>query len=482
MGGSSAKTRPDLTGKIPLVVDLDRTLVKTDLLHESFFQSISNGARHHLRLLAYLLKGKAPLKQYLAEQSTIDYSLLPYNSDVLAFIEQAREIGRPVYLATGSDRLHAEGVGAHLGLFDGVLSSDGQTNLSGRTKAKQLVAMFGERGFDYIGDSAADMEIWVRANKAITVGAGTGLRSRIEKRQSLADHIALDKKPTIWFRVLRIHQYAKNGLVFLPMITSQSLTMTALIQCISAFFAFSFCASSVYIINDLVDLEADRKHPTKCNRPFASGAVPILQGLAAVPVLLALAFGFALSVSFLLAAVLAGYFAVTLAYSFSLKRKMMIDVVVLAGLYTTRVIGGAAAIRVVPSEWLLAFSMFFFSFMALIKRYIELDTRIEQGLGELTNRNYRKSDVSVVTALAAASGMNAVTIFALYVSSPNVQSRYHHPELFWLICPLLLYWVGRVLVMAHRRLIDDDPIIFALRDPRSYIMLLVIGCILFFAA
>jgi 4-hydroxybenzoate polyprenyltransferase/phosphoserine phosphatase len=482
MQGSSTTTQPDSLGKIPLVVDLDHTLVRSDLLHESFFQSISNGVLHHLRMLKHLSQGKAPLKQYLADQSTIDYSLLPYNSDVLAVIKQAREAGRPVYLATASDRLHAEGVGAHLGLFDAILSSDGQTNLSGRAKAERLVEMFGEQGFDYIGDSAADMEVWVRANKAVTVGAGPGLRRRIEMRQPLADHIALDKRPTTWLRVLRIHQYAKNGLVFIPMIASQSLTMAALVQCLAAFLAFSFCASSVYIINDLVDLEADRKHPTKCNRPFASGAVPILHGLAAVPFLLALAFGFALSVSLLLAAVLAGYFAVTVAYSFSLKRKMMIDVVVLAGLYTIRVIGGAAAIRVVPSEWLLAFSMFFFSFMALIKRYIELDTRIERGLGELVNRNYRKSDVSVVTALAAASGMNAVTIFALYVSSPNVQGRYHHPELFWLICPLLLYWIGRVLVMAHRRLIDDDPIVFALRDPRSYIMILAIGCILFFAA
>jgi 4-hydroxybenzoate polyprenyltransferase len=467
---------------MPLVVDLDRTLVKSDLLHESFFQSISKGILHHFQLLKYLLKGKAPLKQYLANQSAIDYSLLPYNSDVLAAIKQAREAGRPVYLATASDSVHAEGVGAHLGLFDAILSSDGRTNLSGRVKAERLVAMFGEQGFDYIGDSAADLEVWVRANKAITVGAGPGLRRRVEKRQPLADHIALDKPPATWLRVLRIHQYAKNGLVFLPMITSQSLTMPALLQCIAAFLAFSFCASGVYIVNDLVDLEADRKHPTKANRPFASGAVPILHGLAAVPFLLALAFACAFSVSLLLAAVLAGYFALTLAYSLSLKRKMMVDVVVLAGLYTIRVIGGAAAIRVIPSEWLLAFSMFFFSFMALIKRYIELDTRIEQGLGELTNRNYRKSDVNVVSALAAASGMNAVTIFALYVSSPNVQGRYHHPELFWLICPLLLYWIGRVMVMAHRRLIDDDPIVFALRDPRSYIMILAIGCILFFAA
>ena len=348
MGRSSTKTQTDPTGKIPLVVDLDHTLVKSDLLHESFFQSISNGIFHYLRILKYLLQGKAPLKQYLARQGAIDYELLPYNGDVLAAIDQARETGRPIYLATASDSVHAEGVGAHLGLFDAILSSDGRINLSGKAKAEQLVAMFGERGFDYIGDSAADMEVWARANKAITVGASPGLRRRVEARQPRVDHIALDKRPGIWLRVLRIHQYAKNGLVFLPMITSQSLTTTALLQCIGAFLAFSFCASGVYIINDLVDLEADRKHPTKCNRPFASGAVPILHGLAAAPFLLTLALLCALSVSLLLSAVLAGYFALTLAYSLSLKRKMMVDVVVLAGLYTVRVIGGAAAIRVIP--------------------------------------------------------------------------------------------------------------------------------------
>lgn len=465
-----------------MVVDLDNTLVKSDLLHESFFQSLSNGILHYFNIIKYLFKGKAPIKQYLANQGAIDYSLLPYNTDVLAVIRQAREEGRPVYLATASDSLHAEGVGAHLGLFDAILSSDGRTNLSGKAKAKRLVATFGERGFDYIGDSAADIEVWARANKAVTVGAGPFLRRRVEKRHPQVDHIAREKQPNTWIRLLRIHQYAKNGLIFLPMITSQSLTMTALLQCVMTFLAFSFCASAVYIINDLVDLEADRKHPTKFNRPFASGAVSILHGIAAAPFLLAFAFAFAFSVSLLVVAVLTGYFALTLAYSFSLKRKMMVDIVVLAGLYTIRVIGGAAAIRVVPSEWLLAFSMFFFSFMALIKRYIELDTRIELGLGELTNRNYRKADVSVVTALAAASGMNAVTIFALYVSSPSVQARHHHPEILWLICPLLLYWIGRVLIMAHRRMIDDDPIAFALRDKHSYIMILAVGGILIFAA
>jgi 4-hydroxybenzoate polyprenyltransferase len=258
-------------------------------------------------------------------------------------------------------------------------------------------------------------------------------------------------------------------LVFVPLLTSHSYTATAFLQAGLAFAAFSLCASAVYILNDLIDLDADRRHPVKYKRPFASGAIPLAHGAAAIPLLLILAFGGALATSVPFAGVLAGYFLLTLAYSLKLKRKLIVDVVVLASLYTIRVIAGAAVIGVPVSEWLLAFSMFIFTCLALIKRYVELAARIDNNLPDPTNRNYRLTDNSIVGMLAAASGLNAVTIFALYISSPVTREHYQHPELLWLICPLLLYWISRTLVLAHRQTIDDDPIVFALRDRVSHL-------------
>jgi len=272
-----------------------------------------------------------------------------------------------------------------------------------------------------------------------------------------------------WRKALRVHQYAKNALVFVALLTSHAYSPQAFLAALAAFAAFSLCASSVYLLNDLVDLADDRKHPTKRNRPFASGAIPLLYAVFAIPALLMGAFAIAFLVSIPLTGALAAYFLLTLTYSFSFKRKLIVDVVTLATLYTVRVVAGAIAIAVTPSEWLLAFSMLIFTCLALVKRYIELAMRIDRELPDPTSRNYRLVDLPIVGALAAASGLNAVTIFALYVSSFAVQGLYRRPELLWLICPVLLYWLSRVVVLAHRRAIDDDPIIFAIRDRNSLV-------------
>jgi 4-hydroxybenzoate polyprenyltransferase len=248
------------------------------------------------------------------------------------------------------------------------------------------------------------------------------------------------------------------------MLTAHAYTVPFLFRAVLAFVAFSLCASAVYLLNDLVDLDADRRHPNKRYRPFASGTIPITHGIVAIPLLLISAFGCAFVASLPLVGVLAGYLALTLAYSLMLKRKLLIDVVVLAMLYTTRVVAGAAALPVLVSEWLLAFSMFIFTSLALVKRYVELSMRVDKELPGPSNRNYQLTDLPIVGALAAASGFNAVTIFALYISSPAVRDLYRHPERLWLICPILLYWIGRTVLLAHRREIEDDPIVFALRD------------------
>jgi 4-hydroxybenzoate polyprenyltransferase len=278
--------------------------------------------------------------------------------------------------------------------------------------------------------------------------------------------------------LLRVHQWAKNGLVFVPLVTAQRFDLLALREALGAFFAFSLAASAMYVLNDLVDLDADRKHPTKKRRPLAAGTVSITMAVLIIPALLVIGFIAAMAIGSSLAAVLLAYLLLTTAYTFVLKRKMLVDIIALASLYTIRVIGGAVAISVPMSEWLLGFSMFIFTALALVKRYIELVARIDKDLSDPTNRNYRKSDLDIVGALAAAAGFNAVTIFALYISSDAVRPLYRHAEALWLICPILMYWLGRALLMAHRRLMDDDPIVFALRDWNSYVALGLIGLIL----
>jgi 4-hydroxybenzoate polyprenyltransferase len=455
---------------IPLVVDLDGSLVQSDMLYESFFASATHGFGHHWTTVGALRRGKAALKAYLAGVGTIDYGLLPYNSKVLELIRDAKSQGRRIYLATASDRHHAEGIAAHLGLFDGIFASDGALNLSGKAKASLLVKTFGDRRFDYIGNNNVDLAIWSHARKAYVSSNSASLIRKVERLGVPMDLVGTPE-PSLrtWLKALRVHQYAKNVLVFVPLLTAHAYGLPSFLSTLLAFVAFSLCASSVYLLNDLIDLGADRQHPSKQRRPFACGALPLAHGVMAIPVLLGLAYLCAVSTSLLFTAVLTAYFALTLAYSFTLKRRLMVDIVVLATLYTTRVIAGAAAIPVVPSEWLLAFSMFIFTCLALVKRYVELALRIDRELPDPSNRNYRLIDLPIIGALAAASGFNAITIFALYVSSPTVGGLYRHPELLWLLCPILMYWLSRMVILAHRRVIDDDPIVFALRDRNSRI-------------
>ncbi|MDH6268510.1 4-hydroxybenzoate polyprenyltransferase/phosphoglycolate phosphatase-like HAD superfamily hydrolase [Rhizobium sp. SG_E_25_P2] len=453
----------------PIVVDLDGTLVRSDLLHESVFDALSrHGARALGRSLFSDLRKQA-IKRHFADLADIDYAALPYNEDVLALIVTTKQNGRPVYLATAAARRHAEGVAAHLGLFDGVFCSDDAVNLGGPHKAEALVGAFGEGGFDYVGNGSEDLAIWRVARSAVAVEASRTTTSALRRLHPDFDHLqgrAVSAK--LLARLLRVHQYAKNALIFIPLVTSHSFDFASLLLALTAFAAFCACASGVYILNDLLDIQADRAHPSKRRRPFASGDVSIATGVMLFPLLTVLAFGLAALVSPAFAVVLGVYLALTTAYSFSLKRKMVVDVVTLAMLYTIRVIAGAIAIGVALSPWLFAFSTLIFTALALVKRYVELSMRLDAGLPDPSNRNYRIGDLQVIAALAAAAGMNAITVLALYVSSPNVAALYSRPEILWGLCPLMLYWVARMLLMAHRRLMHDDPIVFAIRDRRSW--------------
>jgi 4-hydroxybenzoate polyprenyltransferase/phosphoserine phosphatase len=467
----------------PLVVDLDGTLIRSDLLVESFFAYLGAEPLRFLSLAMALRKGKAPLKAEIAHRVAIDPAHLPYDERVLSLIREARDKGGRVFLASASNERYVREVAEHLGLFDGWFASTDTENLSSSAKAKRLVQAFGEKGFDYIGNEKADLPVWSLANRSLAIGPSSSVRTSLKAIDPNA--LVLESQSgswRAWVKLLRVHQWAKNALVFVPIFAAHRFDFGSMAQAVTAAIAFSLAASTIYILNDLVDLDADRGHRSKRLRPLAAGVVSVWQAMIVAPVLLVAALAIGLLVSTTFVAVLLGYLALTTAYTFYLKRKMMVDVVTLASLYTLRVIGGAVAIGAVPSEWILAFSMFIFTSMALIKRYVELAAKVDGGLADPTNRNYRKSDLQVLGALAAASGFNAVTVFALYISSDTVHGLYRHPSALWLICPILLYWVGRALMMAERRLMDDDPIVFALKDWNSLLSFALIGVIMIAAA
>lgn len=474
----------DLQAKPPLCVDLDGTLIKTDLLWESLLALLKQNPLLTVLLPLWLFKGKAYLKHEIARRVTLDASTLPYDQELVEFLSNERREGRELILATASHMSYAQAVATHLGLFDErVFGSDRSVNLKGARKVALLVERYGARRFAYAGNSTADFPVWAEACEAIVVNASAGVVSRA---RTLTTVSRVFSTPVTWVKqvakALRVHQWAKNVLVFVPVIASHQLTNgRLLLQAGLAFLSFSLCASSVYIVNDCLDLESDRRHPRKRNRPFASGSLSIPFGLAlaAACLLGGILLAFALPRLFLL--VLAAYLVLTTAYSFYLKQFVLLDVIILAQLYTVRVYGGGAATAVPPSHWLLTFSLFLFLSLALVKRFTELRLMSQAEEKGLIGRGYWVTDVEHVSSIGTASGLLAVLVLALYISSKEVLLLYTHADVLWLVCPVMLYWISRVWMLAYRNRMDDDPVVFAVKDPKSYAMAAIIGAILFFA-
>jgi 4-hydroxybenzoate polyprenyltransferase len=441
---SSVADRPPLTSR-PFVVDLDHGLVRSDLLQESICAGVGRGAAHPGSTLLAWRRGGRSFSRVLAGIGEIDYTALPYDEDMLARVRDAYDMGRPVYLMTSHAREHAVGVADHLGLFENVFGATTDLPLTEAAKERLLLDAFGADGFDHHRADVLHVDTEPKAAEAMT-------------------------KWQVWISAMRPHQYTKNGLVFVPMLTAHVLDLHVLLATILAFLSFSACASGVYIINDLIDLAADRQHPTKRNRAFARGALPLREGLIAAPLLIFVASVLAACISWSFTLVLLAYFVVTSLYSAVLKSKMLVDVVCLAGLYTWRIVAGGVAAEIEISHWLLGFSMFLSLSLALMKRHVELSLGQEKGLDDAQNRNYKSEDLPVVAALAGASGFNAVTVFSLYVASAEIRGQYRHADLLWLVCPVLIYWIARTLMMANRGLIHDDPITFAARDRVSWIV------------
>ena len=456
----------------PLCVDLDGTLIKSDMLWESLVRLLRRNPLYLLAVPYWLLGGRARLKDQLARRVTLDAARLPYHEPFLAFLREQQRAGRQLLLVTASDRRMAEPVAAHLGLFAEVLASDGKTNLRGRNKAAHLAARFGERGFDYAGNSSIDLPVWARARQALVVNARPGLELRARQVGQVGGVFpATAPAGPAWVSALRPHQWVKNLILFVPLVTSHKITQAPLVlEALLGFVAFCLCASAVYVVNDLCDLDADRRHPTKRDRAFAAGALPLSTGLIAIPVLLAAAGVLASRLSWPFGAVLALYLVLTTVYSAGLKRVALVDVFCLAGLYTIRLVAGHAATGVAYSAWLLVFSMFIFLSLALVKRFVEVDAARAQETPNIHGRGYVAGDARLVAALGAASGYMAVLVLALYVNSQEVRVLYQQPLLLLLVCPLLLFWISHVWLIAHRAEMHEDPIVFALRDPASYVV------------
>lgn len=468
---------------IPLAVDLDGTLILTDTLHESAIRAVRGHPLQALRIPLWLAQGKAHLKQQLAALTEFDAAALPYNLPLIEWLQQQRAQGRRLILCTASDRSMAEAVAQHLDLFDEVMASDGQHNLSARNKAAALEARFGQRGFDYAGNSHDDLHVWQSARHAIVVNAPSsveqGARQRCEVEQVFArDASSLGQLP----RVLRLHQWMKNLLLFVaPLAAHQIPGVDTGASLLLAFLAFSLCASAVYVANDLFDLDSDRHHPRKRLRPFASGRVPVVKGVLLVPLLLVNAFLFAIPVGLPFTGWLLFYFLLTCAYTWGLKRLMLVDCLVLAMLYTVRIVAGASAAGLSPSFWLLAFSVFLFLSLAFVKRYAELALQADSGRQQAHGRGYLTSDAPLVQSLGITSGYASVVVLALYLNSDAVVKLYQLPVVMWCAVPVMLFWVSWMWMKAHRGEMHDDPLLFAVRDKASLLAGLVFAVVLLLA-
>jgi 4-hydroxybenzoate polyprenyltransferase len=454
---------------VPLCVDLDGTLVKSDTFHDSLCILLRARPASLFRIPGWLLsggkaRGKARVKAEVAAIAPLDAAHLPYNQAVLSFLSSEHAAGREIYLVTGADASLANRVAAHLGLFTGVMASDGATNLTGNHKLAGLQQQFPI--FDYIGNASPDVPALAHSRLAYAANPTSGLRMALKTHKISVAQSFQDRKPFFptLVKAIRAHQWAKNILVFLPLLLSHKATLQTMIPAAIAFTCFSFIASANYLLNDLLDIESDRRHLKKRFRPFAAGDLSVAAGLgtALLLVLAACALLPQLPIEFSLW--LLFYAVTTSAYSVYLKRVPLVDVLVLSGLYTLRMLAGGAATETLISPWLSSFAIFLFLSLAMVKRFSELANLQERGISTSHGRGYMVTDLEQIRSFATASATAAVVVFALYISRPDVDALYRHSARLWLIVPLMLFWLYRVLLLASRGEMDEDPVIFAIRD------------------
>jgi 4-hydroxybenzoate polyprenyltransferase/phosphoserine phosphatase len=478
-----------------LCVDLDGTLVKSDTLYDSTLAVARHRPAALLNLPGWLLQGKAALKRHLANTIQLDVTHLPYTRELLQYLEQQRATGRPLYLATAADADTANRIAAHLGLFTGVLASDGHLNLAGKNKLAAFQSRFGDN-FSYIGNALPDLPLLQHCQEPMVANPTPALRtalrkSRITPVRTFDERISPFKA---WLKAIRLHQWAKNTLIFLPLLLAHARAPGLIAAAAVAFFSFGLCASATYIVNDLLDLETDRQHPRKRLRPFASGDLSALSGIVIIVLFLAVSLALAMFVPRVITTLspelfllhphrfllwLGIYLVTTLAYSLRLKRVVMVDVIVLSGLYTIRILTGSAATGVVVSTWLASFSIFFFLSLAFVKRFAELENLRERGGVSIGGRGYHVADIEQLRSFGSASGYVSVAVITLYIWTLNAAQLYRHTNRLWLLVPVMLLWISRLWLQASRGQLDEDPVVYAITDRRSLLLgVLVLAIVL----
>jgi 4-hydroxybenzoate polyprenyltransferase len=459
---------------VPLCVDLDGTLIRSDLLHESFAGAVRHDWTVPFRFPFWLASGgKSRLKAELASRARLDVDTLPYRSELIDWLRTERQAGRRIVLATAATRELAERVAQRLGVFDHILCTDGGHNLKGANKLAKIQSDIGQE-FDYVGDCAADQPILKAARKGYLIGSGA---CTVSDGGAAPFEVTRTNRIKALVKLLRPQQWMKNVLVFTPVVFAHQINQPhKVIAALLGLVAFSLVASSVYVLNDFLDVQADRLHHRKKKRPLASGAIPILWAPPILAGLLLVAGIICLMLPWKFAAVLVAYALISAGYSFFFKTRLLFDVMVLAGLYTIRIIAGGAAADTATSTWLLAFSMFMFSSLAFAKRYTEIRTAAQEGKDTIARRGYIKDDLPVLLAAGVGSGMVAVLVLALYINATPM-GLYKSPQLLWLVCPLMLYWVTRVWFLANRGYLHDDPVVFAMTDRISWLCAFLCGCV-----
>lgn len=463
---------------IPLCVDLDGTLIKTDSLAEAALQLVRNSPLYLFWFVLWLFRGKANLKHQIAIRTELDVEHLPYNSELLTFLKTEAS-GRDIVLVTGSHRSIATQVSSHLKLFKTIISSDESTNLVGAAKRDALVKRYGKQGFDYVGNDRKDWPVWDQARSCLLV-AQEGRFVRLSRKQfSFSKHFVLPSPGFLGYaKAIRVHQWTKNLLLFIPLLLEHRIfDVAALLGVATCFACLSLFASATYLVNDLLDLEADRANSTKRRRALACGLIQPSHAILLILILSCSALALAQLLPSVFLLVLVVYGAVTFAYSLFLKQIMIVDVCILAGLFTLRIIGGALVVQVELSFWLLAFSMFFFLSLAMGKRASELVNATREQKKIIVGRSYMPADLQLLMSAGTSAGFMSVLVIALYINSDNVSQRYLSPEVLWLVCPMLLYWIGRFWLIVNRGGMHEDPIIFAIRDKIS-LLALAIGSVI----
>ncbi len=466
----------------PLCVDLDGTLVKSDTLLDSLMLLVRTHPFAALMTTFWALQGKAVLKSQVASRVTLDVAHLPYNHALVEYLKTEHASGRKLFLVTGADQKLAARVADHLGLFEEVLASDGTTNLTGSRKLEGLRQRFGEHGYDYIGNGSVDLPLLQHAGTAMIANPGWMLRTRLRSRGVAVEREFNDRPswPRAVLKSIRLHQWAKNLLILLPLLLAHALKLPVIANAVIAFFCFSLCASATYIVNDLLDIQSDRRHPSKKLRPFAAGNLSVLAGASISILFFTVAFAaatFLLPVAFV--SWLLVYLVATLSYSLYLKRVVLLDVILLSGLYTLRVLAGGGATNVPISPWLSAFAIFLFLSLAMVKRFSELQNARTRGNILINGRGYLLGDIEQLRSFGTASAYAAVVVFSLYINGREMTALYRHPARLWLMTPLMILWLSRVWLLASRGELDEDPVIFAVTDRMS---LLIGACIAALAA